>query len=75
MGVFSRTLLIRSWEHTERDNSAIKVKVHDLKKLAPLLKRVPQTLRGIPFTKMPKVHREDTRMEGRGTEVGSETDV
>ena len=49
--------------------------MHGLKELAPLLKRVPQTLRGIPLSKIPKVQREKTRMEGRGTEIGSETDV
>jgi len=48
--------------------------MHGLKGLAPLLKRVPQTLRGIPMAKVPKVQREETRVEGRGTEVGSETD-
>jgi hypothetical protein len=45
-----------------------------MKKLAPLLKRVPQTLRGVPMSKMPKAQREETRVEGRGTEVRSETD-
>lgn len=49
--------------------------MHDLKKFAPLLERVPQTLRGIPMSKASKVERKKTRVEGRSTEVGALTDV
>jgi hypothetical protein len=68
-------LQVQRCGRTECNNGGIKVKVHDLKKLAPLLKRVPQTLRGIPMSEVPKVQREETRVEGRGTEVGTETNI
>jgi PHP family Zn ribbon phosphoesterase len=46
-----------------------------LKKLAPFLERVPQTLRGIAVSEVSKVEGENTRVEGRSTEVGTLTDV